>query len=310
MNDNLPPDSPIFCGSCGQKLLEGATFCAFCGTRVQTMTSPSASTQKTPPEYTRLTTPRPSSYPPQYSIDQVTSEPPLPFLQHFRGVLLQPNEEMPRVTKRPNLGQPFLIIIINGLLAGIALFILFSKVTITFSAEFYNSLGFPQDALGEINIEDYMELTFMLSALLTPIDMLINWLISSFILWGILSLLASDVPSSMRKFRVTMTISGWASLPQIVGGILDIGNNLIFVSRSTVIVNSIADTAAIAATGTDTPIGLIVLLVNFLLLFWSALLAYFAIKSLKSEGSQAVIITAIYTVVLFFFPVLLSMFVF
>ncbi len=308
MSDNLSQNPPKYCGSCGKKLLEGATFCAYCGARTPALSS-FESTEEPSLKFQPSIKPTSNQYSQPYYSQKTIADPPLPFFEHFRGVLLQPKSEMAQIIKRPNLRQPFLIVLINGVLISIALVILFSKINIIFTPEFYTSWGFSEDILAGINIEDYIKLTFLLSM---PLNMLISWFIATLILWGVLSLFASNIPSHERNFRTIMTISGWATLPQFLGGILAILNNLIFVPNNiTIQVNSISEMTAITSAGSvNPPFDLIFLVTDFIFLILTAVLIYFAIKSIRPEGNQAVFVTILYTIIWFFVPVLLSLFLF
>ena len=118
MSDDFQKTTPRFCGNCGQKLLEGATFCAYCGSQVPPVDStgivsskPSSGYTPIPPSVSDRVSP---AYPTPYGPPKIKTEPPLPFTQHFQGVLLSPQLEMPRILKRPNLKHPFFIVLIAG----------------------------------------------------------------------------------------------------------------------------------------------------------------------------------------------------
>ena len=299
MSKDVPETTPKFCGNCGQKLLGGATFCAYCGTPVPTIDStevvsskPSSPYPSLPPTASDRGVP---AYPPSYRPERITREPALPFAQHFQGVLMSPQLEMPRIVKRPNLSQPFLIVLIAGIISGIALYVLTLKTTIEFSPGFFESFGLSG---ADINMEEYMQFFMMLTAFFTPFSFLISWVIGSVVLWILQAIFSSQIPSHERSFKTMMSIVGWSFLPKIFSELIRLTVFAFIVEPSIVTINDIFDFAAINA-----PLGVIgdiFFFADIIFLIWGAILVYFAVKSIDPEGSHAVIITIIYAVILFF----------
>lgn len=313
MSKDSPSTSQKFCGSCGKELLEGATFCAYCGAPVPTL--PSSPIISSKPSDKIIYTPTPvgkgyPSYPSPYPPQQILIEPPFPFFQHFQGVLLSPQNEMPQIVKRPNLRQPLLVVFLAGVLSGIALFIVMSRVLprIEFTDEFYASFGVSSEMLEGFDVNEFMRTTLMLSALFSPLEFLINWIISSLILWIILVIIGSHIPSYERNFKTSATIVGWSFLPRIFEEVINIIYNSVFVPipSSTVIISNMTDFTAITAASSSEVFSLLLFVINLLFLIWSAVLIYFAIKSLNLEGSRAVIAVIIYTLVGYFLPFLFA----
>lgn len=307
MSYDDPKTTPRFCGNCGQKLLEGATFCAYCGTPVPTIDSTGVDSSKPSPPYTS-TPPTVSdrgapAYPPSYSPGRPTAygdhlhivkEQALPFFQHFQGALISPQLEMPRIAKRPNLRQPFLIVLIVGIIAGLASFILYSKSTIEFTPAFYDSLGFGMDG----DMTEIVDLMNMITAFSTPFGFLFSWVIMSIILFILQAIISSQVPSHERSFKTTMTIVGWSFLPRIFSELIRLIAFTLFVEPSTHTVNDIFDLTLISA-----PLGLIgdmLFFMEIIFLIWGVVLIYFAVKSIDPEGSHAIIIGILYAVISFF----------
>ncbi|UCG90296.1 MAG: YIP1 family protein [Candidatus Heimdallarchaeota archaeon] len=299
MSKNGPETTPKFCGNCGQKLLGGATFCAYCGTPVPTIEStgvvsakPSSPYAPIPPTVSSRGAP---TYPPSYRPERIVREPALPFAQHFQGVLLSPQLEMPRIVKRANLSQPFLIVLIAGIISGIALFILTSKTTIEFSSGLFESLGMSG---ADIDMEEYMQFFMMMTAFFTPFGFLISWIIGSIVLWILQAIFSSQVPSHERNFKTMATIVGWSFLPRIFNELVRLAAFIFLIEPSIVTIDDIWDLSAISA-----PLGIIgdiLSFVDIIFLIWGVVLVYFAVKSIDPEGSHAVIIGIIYAVILFF----------
>lgn len=299
MSKDIPETAPKFCGNCGQKLLGGATFCAYCGTPVPTIDStgvvrakPSSPHTSIPPTVSDRGTP---TYPPSYRSEKIVREPALPFTQHFQGVLMSPQLEMPRIVKRPNLSQPFLIVLIAGIVSGLALYVLTLKTTIEFSSSFFESLGLSGM---DIEMEEYMQFLTILSAFFTPFGFFITWLVGSIVLWILHAIFSSRVPSHERNFKTMMSIVGWSFLPRIFNELVRLAAFALFIEPSTIIINDILDFSAMS-----TPLGIvgdILFFIDIIFLIWGIVLVYFAVKSIDPEGSHAVIIAIIYAVILFF----------
>jgi hypothetical protein len=306
MSYDDPKTTPRFCGNCGQKLIEGATFCAYCGTPVPAIAStgvisPKASTPYTsaPPTVTDRGAP---PYPVSYRPERITTEPPFPFTQHFRGVLISPQVEMPRITKRPNLKQPFLIVLIVGILAGIATVILYLKLDFTqeFIDDMFSSVGYSADMVEGIDMQSLTQASFMISGLFIPVMYIIGWIIiNTLILWGLHAIISAKVPSHERNFKSMATITGWAYLPRIFEELANVALVAIFIPQTEV--SSMSDLIAIESFEFLGEFGFILSLVSVLLFFisliWGSILVYFASKAVDPEGSHAIIIVIIYSVI-------------
>ncbi|UCE13682.1 MAG: YIP1 family protein [Candidatus Heimdallarchaeota archaeon] len=299
MSYDPPTPSPQFCGNCGQKLLKGATFCAYCGTPVPATDTSGVVTPKAPSDYSSIpptVSPRTHpAYPPTYRPEYQMTEPPLPFIQHFQGALLSPQLEMTQIIKRPNLTHPFLVVLITGIIAGIALYILTLKTTIEFSPEFWESMG-----LSELDYDmgESMQIFMMMTAFFTPIGFFISWIIGSIILWVLLAIISSNVPKHERNFKTMATAVGWSFLPRIFNEIVRLVVFAVFVEPSTMVIDDLFDFSILGA-----PAGIIgdmLFFADILFLIWGTVLIYFAVKSLDPEGAHAVIIAIIYTVIIFF----------
>ncbi len=298
MSKDVPKITPKFCGNCGQKLLEGATFCAYCGTPVPAIdktggisSKPSSPYISTPPPLSGTGTP---AYQAPYRHERIKTEPDLPFAQHFQGVLISPQLEMPRIARRPNISHSFLLVLITGIIAGIAMFILSSKTTIEYSATFYESLGFTGT---DINAEEFIEFMKIFSAFSAPIGFFISWIIGSIVLWILQAIFSSKIPSHERNFKTMATIVGWSFLPRIFNELVRLVAFSVLVEPSTYEVNDILDLGAMSA-----PLGIvgdILFIADLFFLIWTVVLIYFAVKSIDPEGSHAVIIGIIYAVALF-----------
>ncbi|MHA2243630.1 MAG: zinc ribbon domain-containing protein [Candidatus Hodarchaeales archaeon] len=299
MSNEVPKITPKFCGNCGQKLLEGATFCAYCGTPAPAVgttgeisSKPSSPYIPTSPPFSGRGAP---AYQAPYRHEKTMLEPDLPFVQHFQGVLISPQMEMPRIARRPNLSHSFLMVIITGIIAGVAMFILNEKTTIIYSDTFYESLGITGM---NIDMEEYMEFMKIFLAFSAPIGFFISWFIGSIVLWIVQAIFSSQVPSHERNFKTMATIVGWSFLPRIFNELVRLAAFTFLVGPSTLEVNDIIDLAAVSA-----PLGMvgdILFFAEIIFLAWAVVLIYFAAKTIDPEGSHAVIIGIIYAVILFF----------
>ena len=311
MSYDKPKTTPRFCGNCGQKLLEGATFCAYCGTPVPSIPSPSVINSKPSAQYSSMppmgTDRGVPAYQPPYRAEKMITEPPLPFIQHFQGVLLSPQLEMPRIIKRPNLKQPFLVVLIVGIIAGIASFLIFSKVSFApgFADEFFQSMGYTSDLIEGIDIESLMQTSLMMGAFLSPIGYIINWIvINSIILWILHAIISSQIPSQERNFKTMATIAGWSFLPLIFDELIYLISVVLFIPATTV--NNMNELAAIESFGSVDGIAVFLLLISLIFQIWSAILVYFASKSIDAEGYHAAIIAVLYAIVPYVFSSLFS----
>ncbi|MFX0210597.1 MAG: YIP1 family protein, partial [Candidatus Hodarchaeota archaeon] len=303
--------TPKFCGNCGQKLLEGATFCAYCGTPVPATDSTGVISAKQSTQFTSMpstvTDRGVPAYQPPYRPERIVTEPPLPFIQHFQGALLSPQLEMPRIAKRPNLKQPFLVVLIVGIIAGAASFLLFSKVTFSpeFTEDFFQSMGYSADLIEGFDMESLMQTSLMMGAFISPVGYIVNWIIiNSIILWILHALISSQVPSHERNFRTIATIAGWSFLPLIFDELIYLIFVVLFIPATTV--NSMAELTALETLGSVGGAGLILLVISLIFQIWSAVLVYFASKSIDPEGYHATVIAVLYAIVPYIFSYLFS----
>ncbi|UCG03020.1 MAG: zinc ribbon domain-containing protein [Candidatus Heimdallarchaeota archaeon] len=302
MSYDSPKTTPRFCGNCGQKLLEGATFCAYCGTQVPAIDStgipssrPSTPSTSIPPTVTDRGV---QAYQASYRPDRMITEPPLPFTQHFQGVLISPQLEMPRIAKRPNLKQPFLVVLIVGIIAGISSFLLFSKVTFSpqFAEDFIQSMGYSSDLIEGFDIESLMQTSLMMGAFVSPLGYIINWIIiNSIVLWILHAIFSSQVPSQERNFKIMATIAGWSFLPLVFDELIYLLFVILFVPATTV--NSFAELTALETFGSVGGMGIFLLFISLIFQIWSAILVYFASKSIDAKGYHAAIIAVLYAIV-------------
>ncbi|MHA1227056.1 MAG: YIP1 family protein [Candidatus Hodarchaeales archaeon] len=290
---------PRFCGNCGKELIEGATFCAYCGHPVPDLSKPSGLDQiKTESKgYTELTTVQP--YRSQYHGNILRKEPPLPFAHHLRGVIASPKQEMPEIANRPNLQQPFLIVLIVGLISSLGVMILFSKITLNMTDNYFASLGIPPGAISEGEIESMMSMIPVITAISAPIGFIINWLINGVILWILHVILASRLDPKSRSFKKMLTIIGWSFLPNSIEGVLNIFYYLFFISPQTITVNSNADLQAMAAIMSNNLASMILMIISIVMFVYSIILIYFAIKPTESQGANPIAISIVYILISF-----------
>ncbi len=284
---NFNKSTPImkFCGNCGKKLLENATFCAYCGAPIPKIGDSTPLQGAIPYVMTKSM--------------EITSR--RPFLDNFRGALLTPKEEMPQIVLSPNYSQPLLVNLLVGILTAIALGIFFSKYEIIFSDSFFNFLPGTE----EINLSEYMELYKVLLPIFTPISTLMNWLVLSLILWLLHKIFASDIDSKARNYKTMATIVGWAQIPMIIYQFITIIYNMFFVSRGgQIIFQSLGEMEIISPEGgTSFLFDALLFGIEIMVILWSLILIYYAIKSLGSFKSNPLAICVIYGVLSFLLPI-------
>ncbi|MHA1974682.1 MAG: YIP1 family protein [Candidatus Hodarchaeales archaeon] len=300
LNENNS-EKPRFCGNCGKELIAGATFCAYCGQPVIDPNKPTSIEEiKTESRsYNAMTTVQP--YGGQYHRNILQNEPPLPFMQHLRGVITTPKSEMHEIAERPNLRQPFAIVLIVGLISSVGVMILFSKITFNFTDSYFSSLGIPPNTIDKSEVESMMRLIPMMTAIVTPIGFIINWLIDGVILWIIHAVLASRLDPKTRSYKRMLTIIGWSFLPNLIDGTINILSNMLFIAPQTVTVNSNADFENLALTiASNSMVSMLLMIISLVIFAYSIILIYFAIKPIERQGANPIIITLIYTVISFF----------
>jgi hypothetical protein len=219
---------------------------------------------------------------------------------------------MPRIVKRPNLKQPLLIVLIVGILAGLTAVILYSKLSFTeeFIADMFSSVGYSADMIEGMDMQGLIQTSFMMSGFFIPVTYIIGWIIvNTFILWGLHAIISSQVPSHERNFKLMATIAGWAYLPRILEELINLAFVAIFIPQTEV--SSMADLVSIETFESLGEISLIFSLVTivifFITLIWGGLLVYFASKVIDPEGSHAIVIVIVYSlikvVIIFVVPV-------
>ncbi len=272
-----------FCGNCGKKLILNATFCAHCGAQI----------------------PRISDFSPEYKagydyIQQTTRfEPPLRFIDHFKGVILNPKAEFQTISKRPNLKQPFLLNFLIGLFSVVAYLFLLDKATITFTAGFFESLGTPLGS-SELDFTEFGEIFSIYMMIFLPIIFVIQWLIFSAVLWIINMIFASNMPSTERTYKKMATIVGWAQFPLILLQILLIIIVVVFLSPGEIIYNSIFEIETIVSSTTTFPVIILLDVFDLMVFFWGVILVYFALNPQRSFGTNPAAICLVYGIVVFF----------
>ena len=297
-----------YCGNCGKKLIENASFCAYCGFSMENRKPKEGQTQKmadwqipTRNQDYSITHQGPGVPYTPYRKERVQ---PRPFFTNFKGAVLTPKTDLPLIAAKPNLSQPLILNFFIGLLSSVALVVLFSKMNVTISPTFYDSL--PNDIYPvEFDINNLNQIMTISVMILAPLMFLIQWLLYSIILWVLIAIVASDILSSDRNFRKMATITGWAQIPAILQQLTSIVVSTFFMTEGTIEYQSITETVI---TGGELP-SLIDLLeqgIQIFLLLWSVLLVYYGIKSIDSMKTSPATISMIYGIVIFIFSILLS----
>jgi hypothetical protein len=297
-----------YCGNCGKNLIKNASFCAYCGSSIEIGRQKEPQTQRTAgfnlptndQDYS-ITHQMPGVPYTPYIKEKIH---PRPFLTNFKGAIFTPKTDLPLISAKPNIYQPFILNFFIGLLSSVALVILFSKMNVTISPTFYDSL--PNDLNPvEFDINNLNQILTISIMILAPLMFLVQWLLYSIILWVLIAIFASDILSSDRNFKKIATITGWAQIPMILQQITAIVVSTFFMTDGTIEYQSITETVI---TGGELPllIDLLEQVIQIFLLLWSVLLVYYGIKSIGSMKTSPATISMIYGIVIFIFSILLS----
>ncbi|MHA2165317.1 MAG: YIP1 family protein [Candidatus Hodarchaeales archaeon] len=297
-----------YCGNCGKNLIEKASFCAYCGFSIEIRKQKEPQTQRTADfniptndqDYS-ITHQRPGVPYTPYIKERIQ---PRPFLTNLKGAVLTPKTDLPLIAAKPNLSQPLILNMIIGLLSSVAMVIMLSKMKITLSPTFFDSLTTDLDP-SVFNINELEQILTTSVMIFAPIMVLAQWLIYSLILWLLISIFAPDIISSDRNFRKMATITGWAQIPMILQQITSILMSSFFLTDGRIEYLSITETVV---TGGEIPLLLNLLQqgIQIFLLLWSVLLIYYGIKSVGTMKTNPATISMAYGMIVFIFSILLS----
>ncbi len=298
-----------YCGNCGKKLIENAVFCAYCGISLE-IGKPVGGQNRKSADLTIPTNDQDYSITHQepvvpytpYHIERIQ---PRPFLDNFKGALVSPKTDLPLIASKPNLSQPLILNMIIGLLSGVAMLIMLTKVKITISPTFFDSLINGVNP-ADFDINQLQQILVLSTPILAPIEALVRWILYSLILWVLVKIFASDIVSSERKFKKMATITGWAQIPMILQQITSIVLYTFFLTDGEIVYQSMTEISVV--TGGEIPwlLNLLIQGLQTFLLLWSVLLIYYGIKSLGSMKTNPTTISMIYGIVIFIFTILLS----
>ena len=284
--DKLPEMS--FCGNCGKKLIANATYCAHCGAQIPKMSNVSV------------------DYPVNFGYVPKTtpSEPPLRFVDHFKGVILNPREEFQKISHRPNFKQPLLLNFLISLfsITAFILLIALGKITLTFTSEFFESMGSPLPS-EEFGPREFGEMFKILMMTFLPVIFIIQWLLFSAVLWVCNAIFASDLPSSERTYKKMATIVGWAQFPLIILQIVMIIIIIGFLPSGEIIYHSMFEIEAVVSVTNSFPSALVLNLVDLFVFIYGVILVYYTVKSQSSLKGNPVAISIVYGIAVYFLRV-------
>jgi hypothetical protein len=222
--------NPQKCVKCGADLLPGAVYCSYCGAAVSSNLPPKSqqpydTPSSLPPSRDSQTQPgispvEPGMPPigpeapeaPIYAYREPI-EPPLSFMQKIRGVFLKPEPTFKRITANTDLIGPLFILLIQGLLLSIGLTFFYSNIT------FIGDLsGFLPPDLG-FSVGD---LTAFIQAIIAPI-MIMSFLVGvlmGYVFIGALYWIITRIAGGDGKFRDTLSVFGYASVPLWISAII------------------------------------------------------------------------------------------
>lgn len=279
--------SQKFCENCGKPLPadKTATFCGNCGATIPGVSEGYSQ----PPTYQSGT----SAYQqPISSIrkGQFPEEQPGSIPQRFIKVLTSPSAGMTEITRAPEYMGPLLVSFLLGVLLCIASLIQESKIHYNFTG----TTGFPE-------IDAIMEQAFVLVSVFSAVISLMSFVIGVFIwgiiLWILLAILSNLSPED-RSFKRSMSIVGYAWVPQIIGAIINPIYLFFFYPSTTVTLdlsgfitgNIDLSSLSSATEGLNLPIEIL----GFVLFLWSLILVYSALKSLEVPRDRIIIICGLY----------------
>ncbi len=298
-----------YCGNCGKNLIENASFCAYCGSSIEIRKQKETHTQRIADYSVPMNDQghstahqRPGVPYTPYVKERIQ---PRPFLTNFKGAVLTPKTDLPLIAAKPNIFQPLILNMIIGVLSSVAMVIMLSKVKITLSPTFFDSLTTNLDPT-IFNINQLEQMLAISTPMFAPIETLVRWLLYSIILWVLLSIFASDIASPDRNFRKMATITGWAQIPMILQQITSIVLYYFFLTEGEIVYHSMTEISIVAGGEITGLLNLLVQGIQIFLLLWSVLLIYYAIKSLGSMKTNPATISMIYGVVMFVLTFLLS----
>ncbi len=297
-----------YCGNCGKKLMENAVFCAYCGFSLEKGKPEEGQNYKSA-EYSIPANDQ--EYPITHQEPRVPFSPyqkeriqPRAFLVNFQGAIVSPKTDLHLIASIPNLRQPLILNIIIGLLSGVAMLVMQSKMKITFTSAFIDSLT---NDLNQANfdINEFKQILAILTPIAAPILTLIMWLFYTSILWFLFSIFASDIVSSDRIYKKIATITGWAQIPMILQQITSILMYFFFLTDGEIVYQSMTEINIISGGEIPLVINLLLQGIQIFLLLWSVLLVYYGIKSIGSMKTNPATISMVYGIIIFIFTIFL-----
>ena len=306
---NIEDNNDIkYCGNCGKKLIEKAAFCAYCGFSLEGGTPNDVQIRK-PVDLTIPTRDQNYQITPQepgvqYSPYIKEKIQPRPFLENFQGAIVSPKTDLPLIASKPNFRQPLILNVIIGLFSSVAMLIMLSKVKITLSPAFIESLA-NDVSQTNFDVNEFEQMLAFSMPIFTPIEAIIRWLLYSLILWVLISIFASDIISTDRNFKKMATITGWAQIPMILQQITSILMYTFFLTDGEIVYQSMTEISVVSGGELPWFINLLLQGIQTLLLLWSVLLIYYGIKSLGSMKTNPATVSMIYGIIIFIFTIVL-----
>ncbi|MFX1535917.1 MAG: YIP1 family protein [Promethearchaeota archaeon] len=275
-----------FCENCGTPLPadQSADFCGNCGAPIRGATpAPGAGVGAPTYQDTRLAV-QAALFPEE----QPTSS----FPQRFVKVLTSPEEGMSMITRAPDYLGPFLIAFIIGI------FVTISGL-ITASRTQYNIIGdMGVPGFDVSSLEPIMNAAGFFGSFIGIIDPIIGLLIWGVIFWLLMAAF-SNLNSSDRTFKRSISIVGFASIPLILGGIINVVYSFFYYPETVITLDYDKLFAGsldyLQITGGNY-ISWPLEIVSFLLLLWTVFLVYKGLQTLEVSSDKRLIICAVYIV--------------
>ena len=277
------------CPSCGSQLLPGSDFCSTCGAKLA--------------DY-------PSKVTPKGKLTEEEPIVPVSRISMIFSVLRHPIEGMKLVVRQEDIMAPFIILLIAGLIEGIASglsILLTMDQVIQWTSDIINSMGFNLAELTPgFDFIAYMYFILVLTAglivLITPVLTLITWAVSFLLLFILIIIFGNFQNPRSKKL---LSIVGYGSIPllfyAIVNTVVNLLSNLISLAIPSVGITNFGFLLFLVTAG-SLGLGFIIAVI---FKGWSAFLVYRGIEAMGVEDNTA-LIALLYAGAIIIVPILMG----
>ncbi|MFX0067422.1 MAG: Yip1 family protein [Candidatus Hermodarchaeota archaeon] len=213
---------------------------------------------------------------------KISEESQISFLEMFNKVLFSPREGMAMLARTSDLVGPLIVFFAIIVLVGIATFIEYSRIQFTFIP-----------ANDVILIESLQNRRLIFDFPFNVVLFISGLFFSVIIFWFFMQLLR--LKPEDRSFMRAFSIIGFASIPQILGALIRLIYDLFFYWPPPVTMNLNNGQIDYVELAVTRLIGWPLELVSFILLLWSLLLVYYALRTLEVPRNRILILCALYS---------------